>query len=124
MTTSEERLRILKMVEAGKITADDAAKLLSALEEVDSKEQGEFSGRPPKWFRVRVSDKRTGKAKVNVNIPMGLVHVGMRMGAKFAPDIAGIDVEEIVQAIKQGASGKIIEVDDEEDDEHVEIYVE
>ncbi len=124
MTTNEERLRILKMVEAGKITADDAAKLLSALEEADSKDQSESAGQPPKWFRVRVSDKRTGKAKVNVNIPMGLVHVGMRMGAKFAPDIAGIDVEEIVSAIKQGASGKIIEVDDEEDEEHVEIYVE
>lgn len=124
MTTNEERLRILKMVEAGKITADDAAKLLSALEEVGSRDQPESAGQPPKWFRVRVSDKRTGRAKVNVNIPMGLVHVGMRMGAKFAPDIAGIDVEEIVQAIKQGASGKIIEVDDEEEDEHVEIYVE
>ena len=32
MATSEERLKILKMVEEGKINVDQAAQLLSALE--------------------------------------------------------------------------------------------
>ena len=33
MATSEERIKILRMVEEGKITAEEGAKLLSALSE-------------------------------------------------------------------------------------------
>jgi hypothetical protein len=124
MTTSEERLQILKMVRDGHITAEEGAKLLEAIDQTSTREPFSTSDAPPRWFRVRVTDKRTGKGKVNVNIPMGLVNVGMRMGARFAPDMAGIDVEEIVRAVKQGVHGKIIEVDDDEDNEHVEIFVE
>jgi hypothetical protein len=61
---------------------------------------------------------------VNVNIPMGLVNVGLKMGAKFAPEVEGMDVQQIADAINSGMTGKIIDVTDEEDGEHVEIYVE
>lgn len=124
MSTQEERLQILKMVQNGHITADEAAKLLEAIDQINAKDQAEIGGQPPKWFRVRVTDMQSGKVKVNVNIPMGLVNVGMRMGAKFAPDMAGIDVDQMVKAIKEGAHGKIIDVEDQEDGERVEIYVE
>jgi hypothetical protein len=124
MGTNEERMQILKMIANGQVSAEDGAKLLDALAAAANKEQSEASGGQPRWFRVRVTDLHTGKGKVNVNIPMGLVNVGMRMGAKFAPDISGIDVEQIVEAIKQGAHGKIIDVEDDEDGERVEIYVE
>jgi|YNPNPStandDraft_1061719.scaffolds.fasta_scaffold02719_10 hypothetical protein len=124
MTTNEERIKILKMIENGQITAEEGAKLLAALDEASAKEQPAGGGQAARWFRVRVTDLRTGKNKVNVNIPVGLVHVGMRMGAKFAPDMAGIDIGQIVQAVKEGVSGKIIDVEDQEDGERVEIYVE
>ena len=124
MTTNEERLQILKMIENGQISAADGAQLLEALERGNTKERPESGGSRPRWFRVRVTDMRTGKRKINVNIPMGLVNVGVRMGAKFAPDMADIDIDEIIQAIKEGAQGKIVEVEDEEDGERVEIYVE
>jgi hypothetical protein len=55
---------------------------------------------------------------------MSLVNVGIKMGARFAPDIEGIDFDEIVAAIKSGSQGKIVDVVDEEDGERVEIYVE
>ena len=77
-----------------------------------------------KQFRVRVTDLATGRNKVNVNIPMGLVNVGLKMGARFAPDIEGINFDEVVAAIKSGSQGKIVDVVDEEDGERVEIYVE
>jgi len=112
------------MIETGKITAEEGAKLLEALEQSDGPEGGLSSPGRPKWFRVRVSDKVTGKTKVNVNIPMGLVSVGMRMGARFAPEMSDVNMAELMQAVKAGASGKILEVDDEQDGEHVEIYVE
>jgi hypothetical protein len=125
MPSTEERMQILKMIENGQITAEEGARLLEAIDQSSGREGGE--GSPPRarrWFRVRVTDMATGKNKVNVNIPMGLVNVGMRMGAKFAPDISGIDIDEVIDAVKQGASGKIIDVEDNDAGERVEIYVE
>jgi hypothetical protein len=122
-------MQILKMIEAKQITAEEGAKLLAALGEKD---------RPPvppnplpspstsgKWFRVRVTDLRTGRRKVNVNIPLGLVDVGMKMGAKFAPaGVEGLDMNQIIAAIKSGGQGKVVDVEDEEDGEHVEVFIE
>lgn len=126
MTTSEERMQILKMVEEGKISAEEGAKLLAALTEGARAEKktarAEAGG--ARWFRVRVTDLMSGKDKVNVNIPMGLVNVGLKMGARFAPEIEGMDFDEIVTAIKSGAQGKIVDVTNEEDGERVEIFVE
>jgi hypothetical protein len=88
MATVEERLRILKMVEDGKISAEDAAKLLAALAE--SRKPPPPPSPPPgasgeaRWFRVRVTATRTGRAKINANVPTGLVYVGIRIGARFA----------------------------------------
>lgn len=130
MASTEERMKILKMIEEGKITPEDGAKLLTALSD-DRKTPPPPRGFAPgaqgnggRYFRIRVSDTATGKAKVNVNIPMGLVNVGLRMGARFAPEIGGLDMSELQNAINTGMTGKIIDVTDEEDGEHVEIYVE
>ena len=90
MTTAEERLRILKMVEQGQISAEDGSRLLEAL---SAGEQRRAPTTPPgvgaeaagRWLHVRVTDTRTGRNKVNVTIPMGLVDVGLKMGARFAP---------------------------------------
>jgi len=125
MATVEERMQILKMIEEGKISAEEGAKLLAALSagsKVEAKREG--SGPSPKQFRVRVTDLATGRNKVNINIPMSLVNVGIKMGARFAPDVEGIDFDEVVAAIKSGSQGKIVDVVDEEDGERVEIYVE
>lgn len=124
MSNAEERMQILNMIASGHITAADGAKLLEALESASSQDKAASSGSSRRWFRVRVTDMRSGKPKVNVNIPLGLVRVGMRMGAKFAPEMSGVDIEEILQAAMEGAHGKLIDVEDEEDGERVEIYVE
>jgi hypothetical protein len=124
MSLKEERMQILKMVEAGTISADEGAKLLAALEEGASKrEPGAPSGQA-RWMRIRVTDLKTGRIKANVSLPMGLVNFGMKMGARFAPQMGDIDMDEVVQAVKQGAQGQIIEVEDEEDGERVQIYIE
>ncbi|MCX7838961.1 MAG: hypothetical protein N2559_05835, partial [Anaerolineae bacterium] len=77
MATPEERMQILKMIENKQITAEEGAKLLAALEEHDRAESTTKVKPSPatsgKWFRVRVTDLKTGKRKVNVNIPLGLV---------------------------------------------------
>ena len=75
-----------------------------------------------RWLRLRVSDTRSGKTRVNLTIPIGLVNMGLAVGARFVPDVAELDVEEIRNALRSGLNGKILEVRDE--DELVEIYVE
>jgi hypothetical protein len=74
-----------------------------------------------RWLKVRVTDMVTGKAKATVNLPLGLVDAGLNIASKYAPDVA---FDELVEAINAGAEGKIIDVFDEEDGEHVEIFIE
>ena len=126
MATAEERMRILRMIQEGKITAEEGARLISALQE--SRKGGSRSTTPEsssrRWLRIRVTDVLTGRAKVNVNLPMGLIDAGLKIGAQYAPQLEGFDVENLVSQIKSGTSGKIIDVIDEEDGEHVEIIIE
>ena len=127
MATTEERMQILRMIEEGKISAGEGAELLRALEE--KKDSGPAAeplrgASKPRWFRVRVTDVETGRSKVNVNIPMGLVNVGIKMGARFAPEMEGVAYDELMDAIRSGRQGKVIDVTDNEDGERVEIFVE
>jgi hypothetical protein len=124
MSTSEERLRILKMVADKQITAAEGARLLEALRSADGEDPLRGGQAKPRWLRVRVTDKASGKSKVNVNLPVGLLDVGLKMGARFAPDMAGMDLQAIQAAIKGGMQGRIIDVDDEADNERVEIFIE
>ncbi len=123
MANSEERMRILRMIEEKQITAEEGARLLEALRA--GRETGQVGETPKaRWLRVRVTDRSTGRLKVNVNIPVGLIDVGLKMGARFAPDLNGMDLNAIQEAIKGGLQGRIIEVDDDKDDERVEIFIE
>ena len=62
--------------------------------------------------------------KALVNLPIGLMDWGLRVGAQFAPEMEGLDLGELSEILRSGADGKIVEVIDEEDGEHVEIYIE
>jgi hypothetical protein len=123
MTSAAERMQILKMIQEGKVSPEEGARLLSALGTKPSHPAAP-SGADARWFRVRVTDTESGKNKVNINIPMGLVNVGMRMGARFVPENSDINLEELFEQIRSGAHGKIIEVIDDESGEHVEIFIE
>lgn len=126
MATTEERMKILQMIREGKITAEEGAKLLSALTDTnkESRKTVVRSSEGARWFRVRVTDMASGKTKTSVNIPMGLMEWGLQIGAQFAPEVASINSEEIMEALQSGIEGKIVDVVDEEDGEHVEIFIE
>jgi hypothetical protein len=124
MATIEERLKILRMIDEGKITAEEGSKLLSALAEsrkTPRKPSLRTYGGGARWLRVRVTDIATGKAKATVNLPLGLVDAGLNIASQYAP---GVNLDELVEAINAGASGKIIDISDNEDGEHVEIFIE
>ncbi len=131
MATSEERLKVLKMVQEGKITAEMAAELLKALDSTDKKRETEekgsvsFSGRNSgRFFRVRVTDTDTGRTRVNIRLPLGMVNAGMRMGMRFSPEVEGLDATRLAEALASGETGQIMDIYDDEDGEHVEVYIE
>lgn len=124
MATPDERMKILKMLEEGKLSAEEASRLLRALSKGSSASRPATQEGEARWMRVRVTDLDGGRAAVNVNLPMRLVSVALRLGAQFIPEDEGIDLEELGEALKAGLTGKIVDVIDEEEGRKVEIYVE
>jgi hypothetical protein len=123
MATTEERMKILKMIEEGKVSAEEGAKLLAALASAN-RPLGGLSASGAKWLRVRVTETTTGRSKATVQIPISLMEAGMKIGAHFAPEIDGVNMDQLMEALRSGMTGKIIDVTDDEDGEHVEIFVE
>ena len=125
MVTSEERMKILKMINDGKITAEEGSQLLSALTQRSEKPRKAPSrGLASKFLRVRVTDMSSGKTKVNVNVPMKLVDAGLNIAAQFTPEMENAQMMDAVkEALAANIQGKIVDVIDEEDNEHVEIFI-
>lgn len=120
MASTEERMRILRLIENGQLTAEEGARLLGAMEAPPTAHRTR-----PQWVRVRITDIKTERQKVNVNIPIGLINVGLRLGARFAPNNSEqIDLEQVLDSIRHGATGKLVDIQDLEDGERVEIIVE
>ena len=121
---SEEKMQILKMVEDGKITVDEATELLATLD----KDEEIIPRKDVKWLKVRVYTL-DDQPKVNVNIPISLVDVGLKLAKKYDPKLKEsgldkIDLDEILDAVKNGAEGKLVDVIDEEEQTKVKVYVE
>jgi hypothetical protein len=86
---NEDRKRILTMLGDGKITADEAERLLDAMgaRGAPAPYVANGSNNPPKYFRVEVNanDSHDGPTKVNVRVPMQLLRAGVRLGALIPP---------------------------------------
>jgi hypothetical protein len=126
MATTEERMQILRMIEQGTISATEGAALLRALDQTGGGPSKEplKGATAPRWFRVRVTDLNTGRNKVNVSIPLGLVNVGVKMGARFVPDMKGEEYEHLMESIRSGQTGKVVDMMDNEEGERIEVFVE
>jgi hypothetical protein len=134
MATSEERMRILRMVQDGKITAEEASRLLEVLEGLrkpaaeptaSPSTAGPFNpGKGPRWVRIQVTDTNSGRTRVNVRLPVSVVSAGMKMGARFSPEVQGLDSAQLMELINSGETGRVMDVFDENDGEHVEVFLE
>lgn len=125
----DEQMMILNMLQEGKITADEAAKLLESLDSSakkkdDKNQSGESLKSEGKFFRVAITDTTTGKSRANIRMPLSVMGIGMKFGAHFAPQIDGVESDQLMDAIRNGQVGKIIDVFDDDSGEHVEIYIE
>jgi hypothetical protein len=127
MSSAEERLEVLRMVQNGQITASEGARLLETLQrhERDQEEeerQPANQGQRMRLFHIRVIDLETGRQKIDMRIPWGLINVGVKMGARFARE--EIKMEELITAVQAGTKGEVMKLVDEEGGELVEIFVE
>lgn len=131
MASTEERMRILMMIQEGKISAAEGARLIEALDDLSeptpppAPSTSTYPGaKKPRYLRVLITDTDTGKARVNVRLPVSLINSGMRMGARFAPEIEGLEMEDLNAWLNSGEVGQIVDIFDEEDGEHVEVFLE
>ena len=123
MSISEERLRILKMIESGQVSAEQGSQLIEALADRQERERPRGQAQP-RILRVRVTDLNTRRQKINVTIPVSLVGIGLKLGARLARRMESANADEIMRAIEAGSTGRIFEVQDLDEGERVEIFVE
>ena len=93
---NDNRRQILDMLAQGKITAEEAERLIAALERSDvpaSRPAGNF-----KYLRVLVDaqDPHDGPTKVNVRVPMQLLRAGVKLTGVI-PDRAREQVNEAMR---------------------------
>ena len=138
---NDERMKILTMVSEGKITAEEAEKLMKKLEEQDNALEGRPAGTLPKYLYVRVDPKegvQSEHGKVRVRVPLTLVRAGMNIaslmpkevhdkidgamdekGLNFKiSDIDGKNIDDILLALRE------LEVDVDTEKEMVKVYCE
>ena len=135
---SEERLEILRLVENQTVTAEEAGRLLEALDRSDRKGQSQSMTAPFTPFpappgppeppgpavgsvRIRITDTSTGKAKINLVLPSRLVDSGIKLAKRIAPEHM-LDGREIRKSIEEGYWGPLLDITD--DSQRVEIIVE
>jgi SHOCT-like protein len=84
---SEHRRQILQMLAEGKVSADEAERLISAFEQPAAHpSEADSASTPkarPKYLRVQVDSEddggHDGPTKVNVRVPMQLLRAGVRL---------------------------------------------
>jgi hypothetical protein len=90
MNMNEQRRQVLEMLAESKITADEAERLIYALE-ADQPEPStgvaDRSKSRPKYLRVVVIDNSAGEepSRVNVRIPLQLLRAGVRLASLIPP---------------------------------------
>jgi hypothetical protein len=85
---NEHRRQILQMLAEGKVSAEEAERLISAVEEPSATKSPDvgarFAGKDrPKYLRVQVDSQEDGghegPTKVNVRVPMQLLRAGVKL---------------------------------------------
>lgn len=131
----EEKLKILQMLEKGKVNALEAAHLLDALE------RSETGAGKARWLRIRVYEEDKDQPKVKINLPFSLLRLLTRVGKlkeKIPPTVheklreKGIELSEegldnldkVIHEMSEGGKVMLADVVDEEKGQKVEIYIE
>jgi hypothetical protein len=120
---SEERLKILKMLEEGKINVEEATRLIEAVESPQPVRR-ESSREKAEFLRILVWEN--GQEKVKVNVPLALARIAVKAipnSARQQINAQGLDIDQLLAGVVDNLKpGKLVEVQDGGD--HVEIFLE
>jgi hypothetical protein len=89
---NEEKLKVLNMISEGKISAEDGAKLLDALDKKEEK-SGESAAQNKEkgqvnYLYVDINPKTDeNKEKVHVKVPLALVRAGVNIASMLPNDV-------------------------------------
>lgn len=141
---TEERRQILEMLAAGQINADEADRLIGALNGAPSiaAATAQPSKAAPKYLRVIVdtNEKDDGPTKINVRVPLMLLRAGVRLASLIPQpaqdrlnqalreqgmtfDVAQIKPENLNQLIDQ-LQDFSVDIDQKQDDVKIKVFVE
>lgn len=134
---SDDKIKVLEMIQEGRISAKEGLELLQALENAPSSANVSSGG--DRSLRIKVKGDKTN---VNVNVPLALIRATSKfvsLGMNFIPesareemnkkgvDLSKVDFNELLNLIDQGLVGeKLVEVDVDDEKEgrtKVDIYV-
>ena len=121
--SKEERNRILHLVEVGQVSAQQAEQLLDALEEEPSRVVEPVRDRT---LRIRATSMNPSLSRVHLMavMPVNLIKMSLRLGAKLVPQLSNNALEGLLQAIERGATGRLLDLQDLEKGERLEVFVE
>jgi hypothetical protein len=138
---SEEQLEILRLVESQVMSAEEAARILEALDRAaqpprpmamgvpppaPSPEPAPMPGRGESWagnVRIRITDLNSETARVNLVLPSRLIDSGIKMVKRMAPEqMSVLDGKDIRRSMEEGFWGPLLDITD--DKQRVEIIVE
>lgn len=136
------RKEILQMLSEGKIDVAHATELLNEARESgepESTPNREPAGEPApqaaktapsgkagrRWLHVHVSDLESGRNRVRVNVPLGLVNIGLKIGAHFTDEMDDDHiVRKVMDALQdESLTGTLVEVEDADDNERVHVFI-
>jgi hypothetical protein len=122
----------LQQLSAGAIDVTRATELLNGVRQDAPPAPAATATRPParpagsdaRWLRIQVSDLDSGRQRVRVNVPLGLVKLGMRLGGSVSDVVDPHLMDEVWAAMQDPTiEGTLVEVEDVDDNEHVHIYI-
>ena len=116
---------VLRLVADGRLTADEAAPLIAALQDrsggqpkASATRDAPSSSGPARHVRVEVKER--GRNVVNVRVPVALGQAAIG----YVPGISASDAERIREALALGLTGQILEVMEDDGDNSVRIVLE
>lgn len=121
--SKEERDRILYLIEAGRVSAKEASQLLDALDvNID---------RPPepvreRTLRIRATSLNASQQKKNViaSMPIHLLKLSVRLGSYLLPQLNASTIQDVLRAVEEGSTGRLLDIQDMEQGERLEVFVE
>lgn len=108
--------KILKKLDAGEINSEEAHQQIQADQQSEETRNNHF-------LRIRVNKIGEDRPRVHVQIPLRMLKVGLDIGAVYAPQLKDLDLRQVIDDLHTFGNGSIIEVENFEEDEHVQISI-